>query len=223
MAYSDFENGTVVGSDGYTTPADLNGDGTFDFLQSSFSPCKELYPSVDNAEFAIGKTIDDITFQFGKFLGSFTVQDFTWKEWWISIIPDGPFDVFAADMDGDGDMDVVATYYLSGKIMWYENNGGANPGWNGETGANIATGVDDVRTVFVEDMDGDGDLDIVSASFNDNTIAWYENDGNADPSWTAADIASTAEDSRNVFAADMDGDGDMDTVSYTHLTLPTIA
>ena len=77
--------------------------------------------------------------------------------------------------------------------MWYENNGGANPGWNGEVGANIATGVDDVRTVFVEDMDGDGDMDIVSASFNDNTIAWYENDGNADPSWTAADIASTAE------------------------------
>ena len=39
-------------------------------------------------------------------------------------------------------------------------------------------------------------IDIVSASFNDNTIAWYENDGNADPSWTAADIASTAEGQR---------------------------
>ena len=29
-------------------------------------------------------------------------------------------------------------------------------------------------------MDGDGDLDIVSASDNDDTIAWYENDGAAD-------------------------------------------
>ena len=36
------ENGKVVGSDGYTTPADLNGDGTFDYLQSSFSPCRDL-------------------------------------------------------------------------------------------------------------------------------------------------------------------------------------
>jgi hypothetical protein len=25
-------------------------------------------------------------------------------------------------------------------------------------------------------MDGDGDMDIVSASYSDSTIAWYEND-----------------------------------------------
>ena len=42
-------------------------------------------------------------------------------------------------------------------------------------------------------MDGDGDLDIVSASDLDDTIAWYENDGAADPSWTAADIATSAD------------------------------
>ena len=36
------EDGKVVGSDGYTTPADLNGDGTFDYLQSSFVPkCRQ--------------------------------------------------------------------------------------------------------------------------------------------------------------------------------------
>ena len=33
-------------------------------------------------------------------------------------------------------------------------------------------------------MDGDGDLDIVSASSNDSTIAWYENNGAADPTFT---------------------------------------
>ena len=31
-------------------------------------------------------------------------------------------------------------------------------------------------------MDGDGDMDIVSASYSDDTIAWYENNGAADPS-----------------------------------------
>ena len=56
--------GTVVGSDGYTTPADLNGDGTFDYLQSSFSPCSDLFPSVDSAELAIGGPMTDITFQY---------------------------------------------------------------------------------------------------------------------------------------------------------------
>ena len=49
-------------------------------------------------------------------------------------------------------------------------------------------------------MDGDGDMDIVSASANDNTIAWYENNGAADPSWTKAVIATSAEWARQVFA-----------------------
>ncbi|MEC8073262.1 MAG: putative Ig domain-containing protein, partial [Candidatus Thermoplasmatota archaeon] len=58
------EDGKVVGSDGYTTPADLNGDGVFDYLQSSFSPCSDLFPSVDSAELAIGGPMTDITFQY---------------------------------------------------------------------------------------------------------------------------------------------------------------
>ena len=60
------ENGKVVGSDGYTTPADLNGDGTFDYLQSSFSPCRDLnpiFPSEDSADLAIDEPMVNITFQ----------------------------------------------------------------------------------------------------------------------------------------------------------------
>ena len=55
-------------------------------------------------------------------------------------------------------------------------------------------------------------MDIISV-YSDHTIAWYENNGAADPTWTASDIATTAENSRSVFAADMDGDGDMDIIS----------
>ena len=75
-------------------------------------------------------------------------------------------------------------------IAWYENNGAADPSW---TAADIATSADAAQSVFAADMDGDGDMDIVSASYLDDTIAWYENNGAADPSWTKADIATSAD------------------------------
>ena len=78
------------------------------------------------------------------------------------------------------------------------------------TAADIATSADGAVSVFATDMDGDGDMDILSASYSDNTIAWYENDGNANPSFTAADIATSADGAFSVYAADVDGDGDMD-------------
>ena len=48
----------------------------------------------------------------------------------------------------------------------------------------IATSADGAYSVYAADMDGDGDMDIGSASYIDNTVAWYENDGSADPSST---------------------------------------
>ena len=123
---------------------------------------------------------------------------------------DGGESVFAADMDGDGDMDIVSASYSDDTIAWYENNGATDPSCSA---ANIATSADGATSVFVADMDNDGDMDIVSASFNDDAIAWYENNGAADPSFTAADIATSADNPYSVFAADMDNDGDMDIVS----------
>ena len=43
-----------------------------------------------------------------------------------------------------------------------------------------------VHEMLIADIDGDGDLDTVSASYNDDTIAWYENMRAVNPSWTAA-------------------------------------
>ena len=93
-------------------------------------------------------------------------------------------------MDGDGDMDIISASYNDDTIAWYENNGASDPSW---TKAVIATSADGAYSVFAADMDGDGDMDIISASYNDDTIAWYENNGAADPSWTAADIATSAD------------------------------
>jgi hypothetical protein len=134
---------------------------------------------------------------------SFTAAD-------IATSADGAHDVELADMDGDGDLDIVTASYLDDTIAWYENDGAANPSWSA---ANIATSANGARDVHVADMDGDGDLDIVSASHDDDTIAWYENDSAGNPSWSAANIATSANGATDVKVADMDGDGDLDIVS----------
>ena len=126
----------------------------------------------------------------------------------------GHTDVHVADLDGDGDLDIISASDNDDTIAWYENDGAANPTF---TAVDIATSADGARDVHVADLDGDGDLDIISASFEDDTVAWYENDGAADPTFTAANIATSADGADAVHVADMDGDGDLDIVSASIL------
>ena len=58
------------------------------------------------------------------------------------------------------------------KIAWYENTGGGR-----FTPHTITTDAKGAHSVAAADLDGDGDIDVLSASFIDNKIAWYENDG----------------------------------------------
>jgi hypothetical protein len=48
---------------------------------------------------------------------------------------------------------------------------------------------------------GDGRVDILSASYNDNKIAWYKNGGGSPTSWTPYTITTTAGFATSVFAA----------------------
>ena len=85
--------------------------------------------------------------------------------------------LFAADVDRDGDMDVLSTIYVSGldsAIVWNENNGDGL-----FTSRTIATAAQGQFSVFAADVDADGDTDVLSVSSysTDNKIAWYENDG----------------------------------------------
>ena len=58
------------------------------------------------------------------------------------------------------------------------------------------------------DVDGDGDLDIFTASHDNDEIAWLENDGNQNFSKHVID--TMADGAYFVSPADIDGDGDMD-------------
>ncbi|MBI90087.1 MAG: hypothetical protein CMG60_08385, partial [Candidatus Marinimicrobia bacterium] len=41
----------------------------------------------------------------------------------------------------------------------------------------ISTNADGAKSVHALDMDGDGDMDVLSTSYSDDKVAWYENDG----------------------------------------------
>ena len=89
----------------------------------------------------------------------------------ISTLADGAMDVFATDLDGDGDQDVLSASLSDARIAWYMNDG------TGAFGPQqvISTQAAGAMSVFATDLDGDGDQDVLSASFLDDKIAWYEN------------------------------------------------
>lgn len=77
------------------------------------------------------------------------------------------------DVNKDGYMDVIAysKIGLLNRIVWYENDGlGVF-----STANVITTEVDEVQSLFLEDLDGDNELDLLSGSYLDNKIAWYRN------------------------------------------------
>ena len=128
----------------------------------------------------------------------------------ISRTADGAHSVFATDVDGDGDIDVLSALFVDDEIAWYENDGGSPPTF---TERLISATADHARTVYATDVDGDGDTDVLSAAENDDKIAWYESDGASPPTFTEHVISTDTDGAFSVFATDLDGDGDTDVLS----------
>lgn len=118
--------------------------------------------------------------------------------------------VYAADIDGDGDLDVLSASEGDDKIAWYDNTDSA-----GTFGVqqSITTNANGANAVYASDLDGDGDMDVLSASSNDDKIAWYENIDGTGTFGTQQTITSNADGASDVFAIDLDGDGDKDVLS----------
>ena len=78
------------------------------------------------------------------------------------------------------------------------------PGEDGST-------TDGPTYVYAIDVDGDSLMDVLSASYFDDKIAWYENDGNQN--FIQHIITTNADGVSWLYAIDMDGDVDIDVLS----------
>jgi hypothetical protein len=129
--------------------ADLNNDGFKDLIVGSWDFMKPLawYRNNGGASFSAYQLISN---QF-------------------SLI----HQVKAADMDNDGDMDVVGSDdYGGNKIIWFANTNG-----NGTFGTvrTVKNGILSAHGIDIADIDDDGDLDVAATSSQSDQVLWYEN------------------------------------------------
>ena len=120
-------------------------------------------------------------------------------------------DLITADLDGDGDTDVLLRSSIPELLAWRENLDGM--GTLGPPQALDAPAQNIVSTV-VGDLDGDGDLDVLrteSAAVTDDTVLWYENLG-AGTFAAAAALTTDGLEAKVIALADLDLDGDLDLV-----------
>ncbi|MBX7256459.1 MAG: VCBS repeat-containing protein [Candidatus Hydrogenedentes bacterium] len=117
------------------------------------------------------------------------------------------YQVSAADVDGDGKLDVLALSTTPSQLVWYRNSSWERFSITTQTKLNI--------DLAPSDIDGDGDVDVALASefdLNDSTagglVEWLDNPGDpaAQQDWRRyrIDAIPTA---HRVRWADIDGDG----------------
>jgi hypothetical protein len=160
---------------------DIDNDGDLDILGAAF-------------------TADDITLWRNN-------GDLTWDRQTIAGSFDGAHMVRFGDIDGDGDMDVVGAAYNAGEVAWWANEGGDPISW---TEHPIRTNFPGALAIYIADVDGDGDLDVIGSAETANDVRVWYNNGGQPVVWSEQIVDGNFGGAWPVFAADIDGDGYID-------------
>jgi len=167
----------------YVTATDIDGDGDMDVLATSGS--NDLVVWYENTDG----------------LGDFGTQQIITNNLLLPLM------VSAADIDGDGDLDIIIPSKADNKITWLENTDG-----QGTFGPQQIISITSLTptSIFIADIDGDGDGDIISESSINNNPCWYENLDGLGNFGPQQEITQDTYGSTYIIADDVDNDGDMD-------------
>ncbi|MBP7962693.1 MAG: VCBS repeat-containing protein [Caldilineaceae bacterium] len=176
----------------FTATGDLDGDGDLDIISAGGTGSITIWQN-NGTPFAAGWSTSETVGNHSGFVRSVAV----------------------GDLDGDGDLDIASAGLDNVKI--WENNGTPFDGaWIGQTvGSHTdVVGAVAVEAVAVGDLDGDGDLDIVSGGFDNNVRIWL-NDGTPFDAgaWASRIFDGHTSAVMAVAVGDLDGDGNLDILS----------
>ena len=87
------------------------------------------------------------------------------------------FEAVAADIDGDGQIEVVVTSGtdVEGRVVLFKHGGDPRGSWQAQV---LKEDWPNARQVILADLDGDGRLDIAAcAERGSNELRWWRNEG----------------------------------------------
>jgi type 1 glutamine amidotransferase len=135
-----------------------------------------------------------------------------WTKQTIDLNFDGAQEIYATDIDGDEDIDVLGAAMNGNQIALWYNNGETPITWSKKI---IDGSFGWARSVYALDVNDDNLTDILGAAYSANKISLWINNG--DSSWTEQIIDSDFPGAHKVSAYDMDSDNDVDILGAAHL------
>ncbi len=185
-----------VGYNNYSLKVvDVDGDGDLDIVDGM------------GDDFTGGTAVDDSLRWFENLGGN----PLNFQAHLIALYS-SPIAVLAKDLNGDGNVDALAAQWFgSGLVQTDEDVRWWERGATGWTQQQVIVQTYAGNTSDADDLDGDGDVDLVLGGYKALTLDWWTNDGTGTFS-TRTTIKSNILNPRKAVISDVDSDADLDIV-----------